>query len=94
MSESNEILLLRMRLNLVIVHVPKRENPIVNRLNKTKIVREVDHEQERVDRIKEETAVRRAAAAAKVPFTVPDLHLVFGWRYQPSLVFVSEKSRR
>ncbi|KAK7689937.1 Coiled-coil domain-containing protein 25 [Cerrena zonata] len=47
------------------VHVPKRENPIVNRLNKTKFVREVDHEQERVDRIKEETAVRRAAAAAK-----------------------------
>ncbi|KAJ8081156.1 hypothetical protein PM082_017999 [Marasmius tenuissimus] len=47
------------------VHVPKRENPIVNRLNKTKVEKEVDHEQERVDRIKKETAVRRAAAAEK-----------------------------
>ncbi|EEB91798.1 hypothetical protein MPER_09786, partial [Moniliophthora perniciosa FA553] len=41
------------------VHVQKRENPIVNRLNKTKVERQVDHEQERVDRIKE-TALRRA----------------------------------
>ncbi|KAJ3485390.1 hypothetical protein NLI96_g4989 [Meripilus lineatus] len=47
------------------VHVPARENPIVNRLNKTKIERQVDHEQERTDRILKETAVRRAAAAAK-----------------------------
>ncbi|KAI0345556.1 cytoplasmic protein [Trametopsis cervina] len=47
------------------VHVPKRENPIVNRLNKTKIEKDVDHEQERVERIKQETAIRRAAAAAK-----------------------------
>ena len=44
----------------------KRENPIVNRLNKTKQEREVDHEQERVDRIKKETAIKRAAAAQKV----------------------------
>jgi len=48
------------------VHVPKRENAIVNRLNKTKIERVVDHEQERVDRQKREAAVRRAAAAEKV----------------------------
>ncbi|KAI0088637.1 cytoplasmic protein [Irpex rosettiformis] len=46
-------------------HVPKRENPIVNRLNKTKVERQVDHEQERVDRIKKETAVKRAAALEK-----------------------------
>ncbi|OSX57211.1 hypothetical protein POSPLADRAFT_1050252 [Postia placenta MAD-698-R-SB12] len=45
------------------VHVPKRENPIVNRLNKTKVERQVDHEQERIDRIKVESAVRRADAA-------------------------------
>ena len=44
----------------------------MNRLNKTKEVREVDHEQERVDRIKKETAVRRAAAAAKVLFFFPN----------------------
>ncbi|TFK48790.1 cytoplasmic protein [Heliocybe sulcata] len=47
------------------VYVVKRENPIVNRLNKTKVEKQVDHEQERVDRIKKESAVRRAAAAAK-----------------------------
>ncbi|KAA1472218.1 DUF814-domain-containing protein [Dentipellis sp. KUC8613] len=47
------------------VHVAKRENAIVNRLNKTKVVREVDHEQERIERIKKENAVKRAAAAAK-----------------------------
>jgi hypothetical protein len=48
------------------VHVPKRENPIVNRLSKTKEEREVDHEAERVERIKKENAVKRAAAAQKV----------------------------
>ncbi|KIY68608.1 cytoplasmic protein [Cylindrobasidium torrendii FP15055 ss-10] len=44
-------------------HIAKRENPIVNRLNKTKVEREVDHEQERVDRVKKETTIKRAAAA-------------------------------
>lgn len=48
------------------MHIAKRENVIVNRLNKTKVERQVDHEQERVDRIKAETNVRRAAAAEKV----------------------------
>ncbi|KIM43066.1 hypothetical protein M413DRAFT_443875 [Hebeloma cylindrosporum] len=47
------------------VYVEKRENPIVNRLNKTKEERQVDHEQERIDRIKKENAVKRAAAAEK-----------------------------
>lgn len=47
------------------VHIPKRENLIVNRLNKTKIERDVDHEQERVDRIKKENAEKRATAAQK-----------------------------
>ncbi|PPQ65902.1 hypothetical protein CVT26_000922 [Gymnopilus dilepis] len=47
------------------VHVATRENPIVNRLNKTKVEREVDHEQERLDRIKKENAIKRAAAAEK-----------------------------
>ncbi|KAF8817067.1 cytoplasmic protein [Phlegmacium glaucopus] len=47
------------------VYVAKRENVIVNRLNKTKVEREVDHEQERVDRIKRENTVKRAAAAEK-----------------------------
>ena len=51
-----------------IVYVAKRENPIVNRLNKTKIVRDVDHEAERQERIKRENQVKRAAAAQKVRF--------------------------
>lgn len=48
------------------VHIPKRENPIVNRLNKTKVEKVVDHEQEKIDRIKKDSAIRRAAAAQKV----------------------------
>ncbi|KAM5540789.1 hypothetical protein V8D89_005433 [Ganoderma adspersum] len=47
------------------IHIAKRENVIVNRLNKTKVERQVDHEQERVDRVKEENATKRAAAAQK-----------------------------
>ncbi|KAF8230033.1 cytoplasmic protein [Tricholoma matsutake] len=47
------------------IHVAKRENMIVNRLNKTKVEKAVDHEQERVDRIKTESAIRRAAATEK-----------------------------
>ncbi|KZP13930.1 cytoplasmic protein [Athelia psychrophila] len=47
------------------VHVETRQNVIVNRLNKTKLEKQVDHEQERVDRIKAENIVKRAAAAEK-----------------------------
>ncbi|EIW81558.1 cytoplasmic protein [Coniophora puteana RWD-64-598 SS2] len=47
------------------VHVPKRENPIVNRLNKTKVEKEVDHENERIERIKKENAEKRVIAAQK-----------------------------
>ncbi|KZS93817.1 cytoplasmic protein [Sistotremastrum niveocremeum HHB9708] len=45
------------------VHIATRENAIVNRLNKTKLEKEVDHEQEKTDRLKAEGAKRRAAAA-------------------------------
>ena len=38
----------------------------MNRLNKTKVEKQVDHEQERIERIKKENAVKRAVAAAKV----------------------------
>jgi hypothetical protein len=48
------------------VYIAKRDNVIVNRLNKTKVEKEVNHEQERVDRLKKEGTVKRAAAAAKV----------------------------
>ncbi|KAL4080581.1 hypothetical protein J3A83DRAFT_4200629 [Scleroderma citrinum] len=47
------------------VHVAKRENPIVNRLNKTKVEKQVDHELERIERIKKENAEKRIIAAQK-----------------------------
>ncbi|TFY79178.1 hypothetical protein EWM64_g4832 [Hericium alpestre] len=47
------------------IHIAKRENVIVNRLNKTKVERVVDHEQDRIDRIREENAAKRAEAAKK-----------------------------
>ncbi|CAK5284475.1 unnamed protein product [Mycena citricolor] len=47
------------------VHVAKRENPIVNRLTKTKVERVVDHEQDRIDRLKRENSERRLAANDK-----------------------------
>ncbi|KAJ7776807.1 cytoplasmic protein [Mycena maculata] len=52
-------------LSACIVHVPNRQNPIVNRLNKTKNERVVDHEQERIDRLKREASARRTAASEK-----------------------------
>ncbi len=51
---------------LRVVYIPKRENAIVNRLNKTKVERVVDHEAEQIERIKQENADKRAAAGAKV----------------------------
>jgi hypothetical protein len=47
-------------------HVIERVNSVVNRLVKTKVVREVDHENEKVERIKEEGRVRRLAANVRV----------------------------
>ncbi|KAI6027840.1 cytoplasmic protein [Pisolithus microcarpus] len=47
------------------IHVAKRENPIVNRLNKTKVEKQVDHEQERIERVKKENAEKRAQAAQR-----------------------------
>ena len=35
-------------------------------MNKTKVEKQVDHEQERIDRVKQENAVKRTAAAQKV----------------------------
>ncbi|THH08982.1 hypothetical protein EW145_g2338 [Phellinidium pouzarii] len=51
--------------NSIEVYVSKRENVIVNRLNKTKVEREVDHEQERADRLSKEQRENRAIAIAK-----------------------------
>ncbi|KAI9437404.1 cytoplasmic protein [Russula earlei] len=71
------------------VHIPKRENTIVNRLNKTKVERVVDHEAERIERAKHENAVKRAAAAAKVwshrPTKTHYLNQVSNWQKKADL---------
>src|SRR6267142_4048490 len=69
-----------------IAHVPKRENAIVNRLNKTKVERVVDHEAEKIERVKSENAVKRAAAAVKVRSSPP--------RQKDALVNVTLRSCR
>ncbi|RSH94027.1 hypothetical protein EHS25_006681 [Saitozyma podzolica] len=43
-------------------HVPARDNAIVNRLNKTKVEKEVDHEGDRQARLKEEGRRKKAEA--------------------------------
>lgn len=48
------------------VHVPSRDNAVVNRLNKTKVEKEVDHEQERVDRLRAEGRVKKQLANERV----------------------------
>jgi hypothetical protein len=45
-------------------------------MNKTKVEKEVDHEQERVDRIKQENAVKRAAAAERVSEVLEGSHVL------------------
>jgi len=47
------------------IHVPARENAIINRLNKTKDEHDVDHEAERQARLRLEGQQRKAAAADK-----------------------------
>jgi hypothetical protein len=49
-----------------IVHVATRDNAIVNRLNKTKMEKEVDYEQERQDRLKAEGRKKKVAAEERV----------------------------
>lgn len=50
-------------------HVPERQNAIVNRLAKTKMERIVDHEAERVERIKKEGRRKRLATNERVSFS-------------------------
>jgi hypothetical protein len=88
---------------IVTVHVEKRENAIVNRLNKTKVERAVDHEQEKIDRLKQEHAAKRAAAAAKVcieqlttsfPFTSIPIYLQKQADKELALAREAEKAAR
>jgi len=47
------------------IHIATRDNAIINRLNKTKVVREVDHEAERIERVKREAIARKAVVQAQ-----------------------------
>jgi hypothetical protein len=49
-----------------LVHVQGRENAIVNRLNKTKVEKEVDHESERQERLRVEGRKKKAEAQERV----------------------------
>jgi len=49
-----------------LAHVTTRDNSIVNRLNKTKLEKEVDHEAERQERLREEGRRKTAEAADRV----------------------------
>lgn len=84
-SRSNEVGWVTFEWNALVdiatVYVIKRENAIVNRLNKTKEERVVDHEQERVDRVKKENAAKRIAAAEKVLYMSSTFN-IFNAKYQ------------
>lgn len=51
--------------------VPKRENPIINRLNKTKVEKFPDLRMEREERLKVQSKKTQAAVQARV--SLPDL---------------------
>lgn len=50
-------------------HVSTRDNAIVNRLNKTKIEKEIDHEAERQERLRLEGRKKKAEAIERVSLT-------------------------
>ena len=53
-------------IHLLSVQVITRDNSIVNRLNKTRFVREVDHETERQERLREEGRRKKLEAVERV----------------------------
>lgn len=57
---------------LMAVHVQTRDNAIVNRLNKTKIEKEVDHESDRQERLRLEGRKKKVEVLERVcHFFVP-----------------------
>lgn len=65
------------------VHVVTRENAIVNRLNKTKLEKEVDHEAERQARLKDEGRRKKAEAIERVSRTNSFIAARYGQLIQP-----------
>lgn len=53
-----------------VAHVSTRDNAIVNRLNKTKVEKEVDHEAERQERLRLEGKKKKAEAIERVSKTL------------------------
>jgi hypothetical protein len=51
---------------LIPVHVQTRDNAIVNRLNKTKVEKEVDHESDRQERLRLEGRKKKVAVLERV----------------------------
>jgi hypothetical protein len=51
---------------LITVHVQTRDNAIVNRLNKTKVEKEVDHESDRQERLRLEGRKKKVEALERV----------------------------
>ena len=48
------------------VHIITRDNTVVNRLNKTKLEKDVDHESERQERLREEGRRKKVEAVERV----------------------------
>jgi hypothetical protein len=54
------------RADVMTVHIKTRDNAIVNRLNKTKVEKEVDHESERQERLRLEGRKKKLEAIDRV----------------------------
>lgn len=65
----------------------------MNRLTKTKVVRDVDHEAERVERLRMEGAERRAAAVVEVRYLFFEYSYFSDRRFRLSCTCVSFVSR-
>jgi hypothetical protein len=72
------------------IHVAQRENPIVNRLNKTKVEKFPDLAMEKENRLKELRKRDRLAQQARVSYWIPSLPLIqFAPLLYPALSSVS-----
>ena len=73
---------------LIPVHVQTRDNAIVNRLNKTKVEKEVDHESDRQERLRLEGRKKKVEALERVcpsSFSICPYHLILSFpNLQPS----------
>lgn len=76
------------------MYIATRENIIVNRLNKTKKVLEVDHEADLVARQKEEGRVKRLQAIERVSRVTSVIFTVFDFKLQKNSDLEVARSRK